>query len=206
MKAFLTLIAVFLFSLAIFGDSPGDSPEVIISTSHTIVFKEKDGEAMCTAVSIAPRAYLTAAHCVGSNIAEIDGTTVIVVKVIKDRFDHAILLVRGKPTPSLAKFSAVVARPGDDVYVVGNPEGFHNFVRKGVVAGYESKQIETGEHLVMFFDINGTVGDSGAGVFNLRGDLITVLSAVWIQDNFSLMIALPLHFTPEQIKEARDFE
>lgn len=62
-----------------------------------------------------------------------------------------------------------------------------------------------GGQYIEFYDINGFFGDSGAGVFNSRGQLVAVVSMMFQQVGngyMKLMGSFPLAFTDEQWHEA----
>jgi len=90
------------------------------------------------------------------------------------------------------------AKPGDVVFLWGQP-AFMNFLyREGHVAGYDEKEGK----VTTIYDVNGYYGDSGSGIFNVAGEVVAVTSyAIVINYNdtqFKLMGSIPLKFTDEQ--------
>jgi hypothetical protein len=71
--------------------------------------------------------------------------------------------------------------------------------------GYVSGHVDAGPVVVTLYDLNGYFGDSGAGIFNSRGQLVAVVSVLYQQEDggyMKLMGSFPLAFTDKQWQEA----
>ena len=159
-----------------------------------IVMPSADG--LCSGTAIAKHAFISAAHCFTHSDKNIilNGTPVTIVRLLTDNNDHALVIIDAE-FKQWATFGPAVKR-GDDVHYWGNPGGLEMLYRKGYVTG--GKRNET------LFDITGYRGDSGAGVFNDKKQLIGVVSYLLVIPDgaFSLMGAYPLNFSYNQLKAA----
>jgi len=92
-------------------------------------------------------------------------------------------------------------KPGDFIFLWGQPAFLNFLYREGHVAGYDEKE----GVVTTIYDLNGFYGDSGSGIFNLSGQVVGVTSyAVVINYNdtqFKLMGSIPFKFTAEQYRE-----
>lgn len=133
-----------------------------------VALLEFEGGGTCSGTFLAPRMLLTASHCFDGikPLATINGTPVAVVSIRHDGADHA-LLVLDVDFPAWVRVGAPPAQ-GDEVYFYGNPSGLRDLLRRGVIAGQNDQFI--------FADIMIGHGDSGAGVFNRRGELVAVIA------------------------------
>lgn len=149
------------------------------------------GGGVCGATAVGKHVLLTAAHCIGptDRLLIIDGTGVSIHHIEVDGSDHALIVVAqtfpvhvslGKPP-----------KQGDRVHWWGNPAGWADMYRTGVVAGL----FEGGNTAI---DANGWLGDSGSGVFNARGELVGVVSAIAGQQIFKFTVMYQIRYTPEQ--------
>lgn len=93
------------------------------------------------------------------------------------------------------------AKPGDVVFLWGQPAFLNFLYREGHVAGYDEKEGK----VTTIYDVNGFYGDSGSGIFNESGQVVAVTSyAVVINYNetqFKLMGSIPIIFTQAQYRE-----
>lgn len=93
-------------------------------------------------------------------------------------------------------------KPGDLIFLWGQPAFLNFLYREGHVAGYDEKEGK----VTTIYDVNGFYGDSGSGIFSDSGQLVAVTSyAVVInyQDTqFKLMGSIPIIFTAAQYREA----
>jgi S1-C subfamily serine protease len=162
----------------------------------------------CSATAIGPHAVLVADHCVEGDVraVELGDRTVNVVSVIRDGADHALVIVEadfkrwakvGKPP-----------RPGDEVYFQGIPRDFGKLLRFGRVSGWGTLPDAEADPVlsqpILYVDIQVAPGDSGAGLFNHRGELVGVVSIQTWQGTgpANFMGSLAFRFTPEQWRQA----
>ena len=142
---------------------------------------------VCSATYIGPATILTARHCIATDAGtfNIDGERAGYALLADDKQDHVMLRVTVRrrvwahmgPDP----------RSGDQVFKRGNPLGLHDILIVGRIAGKDGKNL--------LISAVGYKGDSGAGVFDRRGRLVAVVSALGGRDAFYLLIAFPLEFT-----------
>lgn len=125
----------------------------------------------CSATYIAPRILLTASHCilVDSGPITINGRAGNIISARHDGSDMAVLVVDIE-SPAWAKVGRR-AKQGDKVFFYGHASGFDALLRRGYVVGFHEKRT--------LADMTVGKGDSGAGVFNERGELIGVVSSVF---------------------------
>lgn len=135
----------------------------------------------CTATAIGPHALLTDTHCelgsddlyIANNVGE---GFVPIAGHIRDKNDHTIYLVNnGVPFRVFAQVA--LDDPlvqGEDVFVWGNPGDWSDQFRKGYITGY--LQDEESDLEEILFDLRAWHGDSGAGIFNLAGQLVSTIS------------------------------
>lgn len=157
---------------------------------------------VCSGTAIGPHAVLTATHCFEQAAPiKINDKLVTVSKRVDDDRDHTIIIVN--VTFDYWAPLGATAEQGDKVTIYGNPAGKRDWMRVGIVAGYD--QDDFGNALQVY-DINGFFGDSGSGVFNSRGELVAVIGVVIFEDSqgvpLKLMGAYAFHFTPQQWAEA----
>ncbi|WP_325468917.1 trypsin-like peptidase domain-containing protein [Luteibacter sp.] len=93
------------------------------------------------------------------------------------------------------------AKPGDVVFLWGQPAFLNFMYREGHVAGHDEKEGK----VTTIYDVNGFYGDSGSGVFGEDGQVVAVTSYAIVinyQDTqFKLMGSIPIVFTAEQYRD-----
>ena len=154
------------------------------------------GQGVCSATFIGPQTILSSRHCFDSDagVVKIDGERAGYALLADDGKDHVMLRVTVK-RPRWA-VQGRKPRQGDEVFKHGNPLGLKDVLLFGRVAGW----LEDGAMLV---DASGFKGDSGAALFDRRGEIVGVVSALGGQGPFYLMIAYPMQFTAQDWKAAR---
>jgi S1-C subfamily serine protease len=157
--------------------------------------------AICSATVIGPHAIATATHCLKSAGSELRfrGIRYDVESIVSDGKDHSLVRVKG----DLGR-SAALGRPaklGDDLWMIGNPMGVSQVLRRGLVIRRSSDET--------LLDCRCWAGDSGMGLFNEFGQLVGVFSGAYTERgplgsvNFTLPVYFPFAFSREQWAEAR---
>jgi serine protease Do len=94
--------------------------------------------------------------------------------------DIALLRVNaGKPVPALAFGESDGLRPGDPVFVIGNPLGLNGTVTSGIVSALDRNTPDSG--FGPFFQIDASLnhGSSGGPVFSADGTVVGVATALY---------------------------
>lgn len=126
--------------------------------------------ATCSGTAIGPDTFLTAEHCLEGELLTVNGNMVAVVSILRDGNDHAKVTVAGAKFSTWAKWSKRPMVQGDSLTWIGGPGGETHVLRRGYVA----KAAKDG----VLVDAQVWKGDSGAGVFNDRGELVGMVSAM----------------------------
>lgn len=204
---FVTLLLSLLFPAAVKAQA---NMAELHATTHRIKMETMFEWSACSATAIAPHALLTASHCEeAADTVAVDGKEVPVIFVARDGNDHSILLLDGIEFKHVAKVENVIPQQGDTIFYWGNPNGYHDIFRRGYYAGtIDGLPWADGQkHKAMMLSVNEGEGDSGAGVFNEQGKLFTVMSFnrsdITVSKQFAG--ALPLEFTADQLKLAKEF-
>jgi hypothetical protein len=214
MKVLRSIIAatvLSLLSLCAFGKNT--AVEHAARTTHHIAFRTIVEGRSCSATAIGPHALLTASHCeLPAESIFIDNEEADIFGIVRDDNDHSIILV-AKTFKFWSDVSATPASLGDHVFIVGNPGSQDGVYREGYVARLNKPTGFFGSGpTVSLYDLNGYHGDSGAALFNEKGEILGVLSFIDMQtndkDNTSIkfMGAFAIGFTAEQLLGASDWK
>ena len=155
----------------------------------------------CSGTAISRTWVLTASHCFEADkpaTIKANGKTCEVRTIVHDGRDHALVRLRGCTFSVTAKVGRA-PRVGDAIFVWGNPYTFRDMLRFGRVAGYQDDAMP-GLGRAMMVDFNGWPGDSGAALFNWRGEICAVVSIG--SQPYRLMGVFPFAFTRKQWREA----
>lgn len=150
----------------------------------------------CSSTAVGLHTLLTAGHCISVNAKEIyiDNGLHYIKWVIPDGADH--VLVNADIT--FSSYSSVVERDPEHnevVYMWGNPGEARDTFRAGK---YLNTEYDSDYDLTFNKWILPTfAGDSGAGLFDMKGNVIAVSTAA---DTSANGYTLPLQFTKEQLK------
>lgn len=164
------LLTAALFSTLSFGADMSDSVVQLHTSSNTA----------CTAFSMTPLRYVTAAHCVQSTLTKARPETLVLtgkngyrveayIQYVDEKHDVAIVLVDEViPGVNAVTFDPYEQEVGSPVYTIGNVFNLGWVKESGSVKSIQSWDILT--------SLNGNPGFSGAPVFNAQNKVIGVLS------------------------------
>lgn len=181
------------------------APEVIANDHAAALYLEfhdsTGGGDYCSGTAIGPHSILTAAHCYEPGmILKVAGQEVTISNAQKDSADHLILKV-GMTFVRYAPFRPELMSQGMRIHMWGSPMGAPNLYREGVVMG--SGLAIPNMPVPYVLDINGFNGDSGAGLFDERGNVVGVISMQMsaVQDHafWHVMFAFPFNFSASQL-------
>jgi hypothetical protein len=195
----LFTFAILLASL----NAPAQSP---IRKAYTVAHRTGQATLMdgshCSATAIAQHSLLTATHCeLGTDLLFIDAnaTPTKILTILRDGHDHSIFIVSGFFTDYVPLDREAILEPGDSYFMWGNPESLRNNLRVGHFTGADAATKALPVKLL--FDFRAYPGDSGAGIFDAKGNLIGVLTGTLYDGKIlDMPFAFPLAFTKEQLQ------
>lgn len=181
MKKFLFVLTLLLGTLAC-AQSPYETAH---ATTHTINTRPVLGGGTCSATAVGPHTLMTASHCEApSSFINIDGQRHLILDVARDENEHSFLAV-DQTFSSWAVLSKDAPKVGDEVFIFGNPAGLRDVMRKGYLAKAPEEvsffEAVAGKHPLALYDFNGWMGDSGAAIFNSKGEVVDVVSVGHLQ-------------------------
>jgi hypothetical protein len=213
MKTFSALLVVTLLSAAIAQEKKTPvipaGAEIAHKTTHRLEIELNNGRhGICSATAIGETKLLTATHCevtapqvAGNSVFKLDGVTILVARIERDGKDHSILFLKDHKFKDFAALSQAGLNQGEHIYIWGEPNGLEDIYREGVVVGKSDD--------VILLDLNGYFGDSGAGIFNSKGEVIGVISVIQDENesptmpHLKFMGAYPLGFRGEQLAASK---
>jgi len=137
-----------------------------------------------------------------------DGTRVpAVLKGMDKKTDLALLEISGdRPFPFVKFGDSEAARVGDWIVAIGNPFGLGGTTTKGIISA-RGRDIRSGP-LDDFIQIDAPInrGNSGGPLFNMRGEVIGINSAIYSPNGGSVGIgfAIPSALASNVINQLRD--
>lgn len=150
------------------------------------------GLGSCSGTIVKYNVILTATHCLESQLGGIDfilrvnGTDVKILDRADDGSDHTLLKVDQAYTSDRVRpISRNGPWVGQKFQYWGNPSRFENLYRLGYVSGYSDAKPYN--KTVTMLDVNGFMGDSGAGVLDMDGKVIGVVSILLWDRTFTMM-------------------
>lgn len=182
--------------------------------NSTLFIKDsKDGTCSATTVYLGKQRparsniILTAAHCLKD--AEIvrlqyhDGDTSKVASVkqldiVTNDRDQALVRINYS-LPSPVAISNRKLKQRDKVKWWGNPQDYYSIYREGYVAAVNP------DDAAHYFVIPAvSFGDSGAGIFSEKNQLVAVVSEVLCLRTFCATLSRGIEFTPEQVTDVME--
>lgn len=113
--------------------------------------------------------------------------------------DLALVLIEGQDLPYLPLSFTGSVKAGQEVTVIGNPQGFERTAQRGLVEDI----ISNGEGRFLFtVDITAQPGSSGSGVLNEQEELIGVVYASINREDQKRALAIPLISVKKELQEA----
>jgi serine protease Do len=107
--------------------------------------------------------------------------------------DIALLKVNaGNPVPFLRFGNSDLLRPGDPVFIIGNPLGLGSTVTAGIVSAVDRNTPDSEAASFIQIDAALNVGNSGGPVFNPAGEVVGVSTAFATPGNQSGSVGLGL--------------
>lgn len=151
--------------------------------------------ALGSAFWAAPKVLVTNAHVVeaGKIFAKLGPVRLPCTVVAVDHHnDLATLTVDAEVVAIPVKLSATPPKPGDVVFVIGNPEGLEKAISQGIVSGI--RKVDGQE----FIQITAAIshGSSGGPVFDGKGEVIGVTVGM-LDSGQNLNFAIPVRFVSE---------
>lgn len=154
------------------------SPKEVAREASVALQTKGDPAIFCSAVAIAPHTLVGAEHCFKRELADVlvDGKPGGLQVVALDGSDHVLVssTLTFKYYVSVQKWKQPEA--GEKLYTWGSPHNFTKLYREGIVAGHVKDPMGKS---IMFTDIEMGNGDSGAGYFNEKGELVSTHSLTY---------------------------
>lgn len=199
MKSLFAVIALFLVGcLGCASTQPATSPYNPRERDLAVTLTFPDG-GLCSGTPVARNTILTAGHCVDKNqrALAVDGVPTMVREVILDgeNNDHALVIVN-LSFRDWARFGKL-PQIGDRLHIYGNPGGLPDLYREGEFTAY----LRDDGFTFYLFDMNIWHGDSGAALWNSRGEVVNTVTGYFYETNpitgaqWKIAIALPFAFT-----------
>jgi S1-C subfamily serine protease len=116
-----------------------------------------------------------------------DEVSVIDFDIVKD---IAILKIKGFDLPFVTMGNSNSVGVGDDVIVMGAPEGYEQSVTRGIVSAI--REMDEGYRLIQT-DAAISSGSSGGGMFDLSGELVGI-SVAYVKDAQNINFVIPINY------------
>ena len=119
--------------------------------------------------------------------------------------DIALLKVNaGKQVPALKFGNSDILRPGDPVFIIGNPLGLGSTVTAGIVSALDRNTPDS--ETASFFQIDAAlnVGNSGGPVFDTQGNVVGVSTALVTPENQAGSVGLGLAIPGNDVRFTLD--
>lgn len=116
-----------------------------------------------------------------------------VVLAKTEKPDAAVLMIESKEKISpLAWGDSDAVSIGESVMAIGHPRNFYYSVSHGIISSKRLIRAETGVATSKFLQVDMAInlGNSGSPLFNMRGEVIGVIWAIW-PDSQGIAFAIP---------------
>jgi V8-like Glu-specific endopeptidase len=219
MKKAIVVLAV--FAMLVFASplpAHNDTVDRAHKTTHEIELDTILQQSQCSATAIGPHALLTASHCeLPTSDITIDGDDAKILALTRDDQDHTIYLVDAT-FKDWSVVSTDKPEVGDHVFIFGNPGELNDIYREGYLTGFRPVSAFAAlfgvvSPTVYLYDMNAWHGDSGAAIFNEKGQISGVVSIITSQsekeepgvNGMKLTAGLGLAFSSKQLSDAASF-
>lgn len=117
---------------------------------------------------------------------------------IDNKKDLVLLAINGAKAPSLSLGDSQQVAVGDEIYAIGNPQGFEGTFSQGIVSSIRQVGAET------VFQITAPIspGSSGGPVLNTQGKVIGVTVATF-KDGQNLNFAIPSYYLGSLLRQIK---
>lgn len=151
------------------------------TTLHILTASDK-GAMVCSGTATGPAELTTAKHCVdGFALKQVNGTDVTVASTRYVGDDEAVITLSAPAFKHWAR-PGTTPKQGDRIRYWGTPLGIPGVYREGIVVAVTDS--------VIVADLQVCHGDSGAGLFNDRGEMVGVVVQMLPEQNkCSFMVA-----------------
>jgi pSer/pThr/pTyr-binding forkhead associated (FHA) protein/V8-like Glu-specific endopeptidase len=126
------------------------------------------------------------------NIKTSDGKVYSIEDVLKinTTYDYAIFRVNGNNDFTMLKVADEEPEKGQDIIVLGNPQGIESTLTKGIVSGFKGgteKEVMSGQfsegNTFIQIDVAISHGSSGSPVMNMKGQVVGIASLSFAEAN-----------------------
>lgn len=173
----MKILALLLLAFAGCGGCVSVAPEF---NPKSAAVRLEFANGICSGTATGPHEVTTATHCLTGRLVAINGLPANLTGSRKTGRDVTVIAV-DRTFTSWAKWRDSAPVQGERIRYWGNPLGIADLYRVGYVSGFYN----SGAVLV---DVEIGQGDSGAGVYDDRGDLIGVVSGYGTSGPFRMAI------------------
>lgn len=195
----MKLLAALVVSLALSGSACAKPPLEAAMASRVQLISSVDGRVLCGGVAVGDHTILTAEHCIDGEPFTVEGQ--VTRGIVLDGRDHALIQVE-KPLKARPAKLAPLPKLLDKVVEVGMPRGYGPLAREGTYSGTVKAPDGSAWHV---FSIRVAPGDSGSGIYDSKGRIITLVSIGFMGNQMSpdaMAAGQALGFTKEQWSKA----
>jgi hypothetical protein len=204
MKHVLTSLFTIVLMLGLFSFIPQDSRGIQATQRYAHIVNFSFGQ--CSGTAVAEHAVMTATHCVDSTnipIVIIDNNIrAFIDGRVDDGNDHTVILLRGITFKDYTQITITDLDIGQRIFFGGAAADYGSLLfREGRISTFYTVDKMRG-YLIQTITIGG---DSGSGIFDDRGRLVSAVSLTDIRSDgtqsICFMGAFKLQFTPQQLRQ-----